>query len=92
MVAQAPIAGGPPIVLATGQDELEGIAIDGSFVYWSTLTGVSKAPIGGGPITVLTMGGLAIGATLLAVDATSVYFIVPGIGPGGGELMVLTPK
>ena len=53
-VVSVPLAGGAPVVLASGQGEARGIAADDSFVYWTSSDGtVKKTPVGGGPIAVM---------------------------------------
>jgi hypothetical protein len=84
-----PIGGGPPTILAQFTGQASSIAVDSGHVYWSTDTAVWKVPIAGGKVSSiagsLTSGapgyqcnggcGSPSGgvATLIAVDATSVY-------------------
>jgi hypothetical protein len=68
-----PSGGGGVTQLVTGLDYPEGIAIDGTNVYWADQTGISKMPIGGGATTVLASGEQ--GAVNVKVDDTDVYWV-----------------
>ncbi len=72
-VLSAPISGGPAVKLYSGK-EAEGIALDSSFVYWSTYLGgtILRMPLHGGPVTtLLTPTTRPLG---IAVDSTHLYF------------------
>jgi hypothetical protein len=77
-VKQAPLAGGPAIVLASGQDGPAAIASDGERVYWTN----SGALVDSGSVASIAVGGgsTAVLASsqgrpyYLSVDATSVYW------------------
>ena len=86
-----PLSGGSARILATGQTGLEGLAVDGSRVYWTTwatmdprvdplLDRVMALPIAGGEPVVLAAG---IHEPLdVAVDATHVYWTAGGASDG----------
>jgi sugar lactone lactonase YvrE len=85
-VMKVPLAGGTPTVLASGQDYPEGIAIDGSNVYWSTVGGaIMKTSLNGGPVVALTTG--QPDAFSLFSDSTSIYFGLPS-----ASIAKMTPK
>lgn len=94
-VMQAPIAGGTPIVLATGQAWPSSIVTDapfgGSSVYWADANGgaIYSTPIGGGTVKLFESGLYETQA--LAVDSHSVYWVesygIPGPpGPSGAVM------
>jgi len=71
-VYKAPHGGGPSVLLATGQDELENIATDGQSVYFTDPTrgAVFKVAVGGGEPTALCTSANPLG---IAVDASRLY-------------------
>lgn len=74
LVMQMPLAGGEPIVLASGQTP-GSLAIDAEHVYWTNTTddgSVMSVPIGGGTVT--TLAAHQPGPVSIAVDATNVYW------------------
>jgi hypothetical protein len=60
VLAKLPLRGGPSVQLATFSGEAGDIAIDGSYVYWSTDTNAWKMPLVGGKAEVVA-GNLASG-------------------------------
>ena len=71
------IAGGTATTLYSGHSEPYGIAVDAKDVYFTTFEGpVMKCAIGGCNNAPTTLVSGPLGATLLAMDATSVYWIV----------------
>jgi hypothetical protein len=94
VVMKAPIAGGSPTTLASGQAGPVAMALDASNVYWSNLqdSTIMKVPIGGGTPTMVTS---ATGPRTLAVDSSNIYFSVDtavlAAPIGGGATTTLTP-
>ena len=75
LVTKVPINGGPVVNVATSQIGARGIAVDSAFVYWTTLTAVSKAPLGGGaPLNVASPLPALVAA--VAVDAKYAFFSI----------------
>jgi hypothetical protein len=76
-----------PVVLASGLDMPDGIAIDEAFVYWveNGSGSVKRVSICGGAVTTLATGQSA--PTAIAVDATSVYWINYPETEQGGSIM-----
>ena len=107
-IVKAPLAGGPPITLASGQPNPQAIAIDSTNVYWVTnVTGVAqnavlKMPLHGGAISTLATG---LDPRGIAVDTTSVYWTdgtrgggrvwkvpISGVPDGGSPTLIATAK
>jgi hypothetical protein len=77
------VDGSNAVPLATLQGSPQGIAIDGSDVYWANQSAgtINKVPIGGGTVTVLAQCQQQ--PEDVAVDATSVYWT----NSGGGSVV-----
>jgi hypothetical protein len=78
-VAKVPLDGGTPVTIASSLKGPQSIAVDSSYVYWTSNSGdVMRAPLSGGPPISLigsTSPGTGIGYPYgIALDATSVYF------------------
>jgi hypothetical protein len=73
-VAKVPLGGGTPVTLASGQTMPAHIALDGQYVYFTTVDRtVKKVPIAGGATTTVAMlGAPALG---IAVDGNGVYLV-----------------
>jgi hypothetical protein len=88
-----PLAGGTPLVIASGQLQALSVAVDGTNVYWldndPNLGTLSSAPLptGGTPGTITVLASKLDTPIGLAVDATGVYYT----GSGGGRVWRLTP-
>ncbi len=90
------LAGGSVTTLASNLYAPIGIAVDANAVYWTESNGaVRKAPlmIAAGGTRVVTTIATGVGAGLLALDATNVYFPsgtgVARVGKNGGIASVL---
>jgi hypothetical protein len=93
-VRTVPLDGGSPTTLVTGLSSVA-MAIDSTNVYLGMFpSGVAVVPKVGGSLTTLASSP-QVGAGMLAVDATSVYFVdeqageVAKIPLGGGAVSVL---
>jgi hypothetical protein len=64
-----PLSGGSVVTLAPGANE--SIALDATYVYFASGSGVARVPIAGGPTEILSNN--VTGAYLVAVDANSAY-------------------
>jgi hypothetical protein len=78
-VGRVPIAGGPPVVLATGARQSLQIAVDAANLYFGVDGGIAYIPVGGGAAT--TIAGTSW-YTGLAVDGSFIYW-----APTEGGLM-----
>jgi hypothetical protein len=83
-VLRMPVAGGAPETLATARGfGVSAIAVDATNVYWpdgNQAMGVFATPVGGGTTTTLAAG---VNAPLgLALDATTLYFVLEIANPG----------
>jgi hypothetical protein len=92
VVMKAPLGGGSPEVLASGQGRPNCIAVDDANVYWTNLGGgtITKIPIEGG--TPMTLASGQHGPGGIAVDGKSVYWTTYGDVGNDGTVMKLTPK
>jgi hypothetical protein len=72
-VTKMPVAGGPPVDVATGQAKPLHLAVDASNVYWTNNLGgaLMSAPVAGGPPVVFAP---ATSPEFIAIDADAVYW------------------
>ncbi|HEY8090124.1 MAG TPA: hypothetical protein VIF09_19820 [Polyangiaceae bacterium] len=70
-VGKVPIAGGPPVVLATGARDVLQIAVDAANLYFGDATGIAYVPTGGGAVTTIPGTSWYTG---LAVDGSFIYW------------------
>jgi hypothetical protein len=91
-----PVDGGVPMPIATMQNQPGGVAVDGSTLYWTTVSGgtVMKAALPSGPAVLLAWG--QADPTFIAVGGTYVYWSNPVEGTvvktakaGGGPAIVV---
>lgn len=83
-ILKVPLAGGDPVTVIASP--VFGITLDEANIYWSTMSDVMTAPLpSGAPATHLATS-TSMFSTVLAVDATSLYWV------DSGKLMKLTPK
>jgi hypothetical protein len=77
-VGKLPTSGsGTPVSLGSSPGAVNGLAVDGTNLYWATEATVMKAPLtGAGPTTTLVSGN----GSPLAVDANNVYYGFHGLG------------
>ncbi|MBK7581157.1 MAG: hypothetical protein IPI67_13195 [Myxococcales bacterium] len=98
-VMKYPLAGGPPVALATGQSHPGGLIVAGSYLYWAngevgTKGSIARLPLAGGPLE--TLAAAQDDPRRLAVDATTVYFTAANTGKvskvplGGGSPVLLS--
>ena len=90
-VMKVPVTGGAAIAIAQGQAEPTGIAVNSSYVYWSTTQGITRAGLDG------SLGQLFIervSSYHLAASATHLYWETPGqiqrIPHAGGDWEQMT--
>ncbi|MFZ5470355.1 MAG: hypothetical protein ACOZIN_13040 [Myxococcota bacterium] len=78
VVMRAPLAGGAPTPIASGQENLSALALDDTHVYWAGAEEIRRAPKAGGPVQVVA-SKLSIPSGL-SVDAQAVYWYSPMSG------------
>jgi hypothetical protein len=89
-VLRMPLGGGSITTLASGLSRATAVAVAGGHAYWSSPTGVSRVPSSGGAVAVLvSVVPPQNVASMLAVDATNVYWAA--MGPQGGSCLFAVP-
>jgi hypothetical protein len=84
-VNKVPIAGGPPVVLASGQDDSFGIAVDATTVYWTNQSRETIQSTAAGSVMEIPINATAsdsptvlaanvAGPAFIAVDANGIYW------------------
>lgn len=102
-VSCEPAGSSAPVTIASGQGNVQAVAVAGSNVYWSTVdspeqpahASIYAAPLSGGTAHLLTSDATDVVA--LAADASSVYFIdqatstasLGRVSTGGGDVTTL---
>jgi hypothetical protein len=84
-VMKAPLAGGTPAMISTGQSRPSGLVVDTTNAYWTSGTySIASAPLGGGATTTLTTLPAAnyVSPSSLAVAGGFLYYASGGgLGP-----------
>lgn len=88
-VLSVPLGGGAVTTLASGQDASGRIAVNGSSLYWTGTSSITKLPLGGGSAPVTLASGQG-GTSGLAVDATNVYWLAVDASGMGSVLRTPT--
>jgi hypothetical protein len=83
-ILKVPLAGGDPVTVIASP--VLGITLDEGNIYWSTMADLMSAPLPSGAPATRLATSTSMFSTILAVDATSLYWV------DGGKLMKLTPK
>jgi hypothetical protein len=84
-ITQFPLDGAAPLLLVSGREAIQQIAIDATRVYWVDRTSVASVPIGGGAITVHATGVWA--GNGLAVDGQNIYWSIDATTSHNGFIM-----
>ncbi len=94
-LAAVPLAGGPPLDLATASSRVTALVADDVRVYFTRADGVvGSVPKGGGSVTVLAVDSSL--APTIAIDAGYVYYVstatqmIAAVPKNGGELVIVT--
>lgn len=82
-VMSMPRGGGTPTTIASGLNAAYGLAVDSTFVYWTTQDAVMKAPKGGGVATTIATSPAT---AFVAVDDAGVYWTTAQIAPCAKDL------